>query len=79
LNDNGIRVTVPIINNKGKYVSFEEFSSEDSKTRATYAVRLLKFIPGKLLYDIPYTPSILRECGALLAKVVNALQVRNLS
>jgi Ser/Thr protein kinase RdoA (MazF antagonist) len=70
-------VTVPIINTYAKYVSYEDIWSEDSNSTSTYAVRLLKYIPGIPLYDIPYTPSILRECGAFLAKLTNALQVRN--
>ncbi len=70
-------MTVPIINASGKYVSYEQFWSQDSNSTSTYAVRLLKYIPGKLLNDVPYTPSILRECGAFLAKLTNALEVRN--
>ncbi|CAG2117923.1 unnamed protein product, partial [Medioppia subpectinata] len=37
-------------------------------------VRLLEYVSGQLLRDVPFTPAILTECGQVLAKMTIALQ-----
>lgn len=39
-------------------------------------VRLLTFLPGKILSQVPYTAQLFFELGALVARVDNELRVR---
>ena len=46
----------------------------DTSTKL-YLVRLMTFVPGTTLHSVPYTSSILCECGELLGRIHKALQV----
>ncbi|CAG2182346.1 unnamed protein product, partial [Oppiella nova] len=84
LYNNGFKVTVPQVTTNGKYLSFQDIPSPDERStrddilnegsEGTYGVRLLEFISGKLLKDVPFTPDILTECGQVLAQMTIALQ-----
>ncbi|CAG2178340.1 unnamed protein product, partial [Oppiella nova] len=80
LHNNGFRVSVPQVNTNGKYLSYEEIPSPDGQSvhesplNTAYGVRLLEFISGKLLRDVPFTPQLLTECGQVLAHMTIAIQ-----
>lgn len=38
-------------------------------------VRLLTFLPGKILHQVPYTAQLFFEGGALVARIDNELKV----
>ena len=38
-------------------------------------VRLLTFMPGKILHQVPYTASLLYEIGTFVGKMNNELKV----
>lgn len=40
-----------------------------------HAVRMLTYIPGKLLVEVAYTPSILYDVGRYIGSFENALEV----
>ena len=73
----GINITIPLRNVNNEYVSYEIIKSENQNKNEICAVRLLTFLPGKILCDVEYTPNLLFECGVLLAKLTNSLEVIN--
>ena len=73
----GINTTIPFRNVNNEYVSYEMIKSENQNKNEICAVRLLTFLPGKILCDVEYTPNLLFECGVLLAKLTNSLEVTN--
>ena len=48
---------------------------EDEQSDRVFAVRLLSFVPGKLLRDVPCTAEVLFSLGRYTAKMNKALQV----
>lgn len=46
-----------------------------TKNTSNYIVRLLTFVPGTLLRDVPYTKELLFELGELAGKFDNVLKV----
>jgi hydroxylysine kinase len=81
-------VPVPMKDKNGQLMSFQELkvetkgddwtsnNDEASKTRINkHIVRLLKFIPGKILYDIdPWIPRHFYETGVFVAKMDSSLK-----
>ncbi|CAL4132454.1 unnamed protein product, partial [Meganyctiphanes norvegica] len=78
-------VPKPVKNVNGLYMSAEringaqvdEFIENNDNERAAssrYMVRLLTFVPGKTLYEVPYTAQLFHECGEYIAKMDNVLQ-----
>ena len=80
-------VPMPIKNKNGDYVSLEkfEFSNESDQWQANnedktteykeHLVRILKFIPGKILYDVdPWLPRHFFEAGKFAAEMDEALK-----
>ncbi|XP_054152494.1 hydroxylysine kinase-like [Oppia nitens] len=78
LHNKGFKVTVPVINTNGDYISYEDIPTDGELDQINgqkpYAVRLMEFIPGKPLRYVPFTPSLLTECGLMLAKMTIALK-----
>ncbi|CAG2108399.1 unnamed protein product [Medioppia subpectinata] len=74
----GFEVTVPQLNTCGKYVSFETIPTPDHNSpdnnHEVYGIRLLAYISGQLLRNVSFTPSLLTECGRVLAQMTIALQ-----
>ncbi|CAG2118474.1 unnamed protein product, partial [Medioppia subpectinata] len=59
LYNNGFKVTVPQIDTNGKYVSFEAIPATGQEVIDTaldnhYGVRLLEYVSGQLLRDVPF-------------------------
>jgi hypothetical protein len=52
----------------------------DAQNQSTdqYIVRLLSFVPGKILFSVPYTKELFFQVGELVAKTDLALMVFNL-
>ncbi|RWS02853.1 hydroxylysine kinase-like isoform X2, partial [Dinothrombium tinctorium] len=71
LKQNGLTVPYPIPSKDGKLLVRVRLSE---KSEAENAVRLLTFIPGKLIREVEYTKPLLYEAGKLLAKLTNALE-----
>ncbi|XP_013404836.2 hydroxylysine kinase [Lingula anatina] len=82
VNDEEMQFPVPVKNIHGKYWSKEKLHSQlDENLKETkdipydyYIVRLLLFVPGKILFQVPYTPSILFEAGMLCGEMNKALE-----
>lgn len=69
--DNGVPVPAPIVNHSNPSGVFR-ISIDNSNTE--FAIRLMKYIPGTLLMDIPLTEPVLEDIGknlALSTKVVS--------
>jgi hydroxylysine kinase len=61
----GIVVPEPVSNRHGKLKSFKEFQSG-----VFHMVRVLKFIPGKILYDVDtWTTAIFYQCGGFIGRL----------
>ncbi|XP_013111963.2 hydroxylysine kinase [Stomoxys calcitrans] len=58
----------PVANVNGKYYSVETLSGVD------HIVRLLEYIPGKMLHEVPITNYLLYNCGEYLAQIVKNLK-----
>lgn len=52
-----------------------EVDENENRPARVYAVRLLSFVPGKLLKDVPCTSQLLFSLGRYVAKMHEALQV----
>lgn len=70
--DCGFNVPYPIEDLNGQYVSRIHLKPDSS---AKFAVRLLYFVDGKTLYDVPYTPELLYQTGALVGKLSDVFEV----
>lgn len=60
----------PIANVFGKYFSLETFG------KAQYIVRLLEYLPGKILAEVPPTEHLFYQTGEFVAQFDRALKVR---
>ena len=68
----GLAVPVPVTNLEGDLQSLELL--EGGGTSSKNIVRLLRFIPGKTLYEVdPWTPAHFSQCGEFIAKMDLAL------
>ena len=80
LRKHGFACQVPLRALSGEYTttccltSSDARNEENEKARVN-AVRLLSFVPGKLLKDVPCTPELLFSLGCYVAKMNKALQV----
>lgn len=88
LKEHGFMCPVPIMALNGDYAiqyktSYSETSGAKGKAKGehttvrTYAVRLLSFVPGMLLKDVPCTSYLLFSLGCYIAKMNKALQVNS--
>ena len=85
LSAHGFVCPVPAKSLSGEYTLEWELKSESNGGKENvkekefcvrvYAVRLLSFVPGKLLKDVPCTPGLLFNLGRYVAKMNKALQV----
>ena len=88
MSQHGLEVPVPTLNKNGNYTALEELindnddqwsannevSNDDTK-KSWHIVRLLKFIPGKTLYNIePWLPRHFYEAGIFAAKMDMSLK-----
>ncbi|XP_054152496.1 hydroxylysine kinase-like [Oppia nitens] len=78
LHNNGFKVTVPMVNTNAEYMSYTDIPTDGEldqiNGQKSYAIILMKYIPGKPLRYVPFTPTILTECGLMLAKMTIALK-----
>ena len=86
LKEHGFICPVPIMALNGDYAiqyktSYSETSGAEDKAKGertpvrTYAVRLLRFVPGMLLRDVRCTSYLLFSLGCYIAKMNKALKV----
>ncbi|XP_053627915.2 hydroxylysine kinase-like [Cherax quadricarinatus] len=83
LHARGFRVPKPEKNIHGTYMTLEKLnvSSDESvqnnaneEPSGRYMVKLLTFIEGKILHQVPFTKELFFECGAYLGKLDNELK-----
>ncbi|XP_011879374.1 PREDICTED: hydroxylysine kinase [Vollenhovia emeryi] len=67
LNQRNICCPLPVKNVNGAYYSLETLKSEN--TMEKYAVRLLVYRPGELLYHVKITDELLRKVGGFTARI----------
>ncbi|KAL6266608.1 hypothetical protein P5V15_003453 [Pogonomyrmex californicus] len=67
LNQRNICCPLPVKNVNGAYFSLENLKTEN--TMEKYAVRLLVYRPGELLYHIKITDELLRQVGNFTARI----------
>jgi len=67
LNQRNICCPLPIKNMNGTYYSMETLKSEN--TMEKYAVRLLVYCPGELLYHVKITEELLHKIGNFTARI----------
>ncbi|XP_042219208.1 hydroxylysine kinase-like isoform X2 [Homarus americanus] len=82
LHSRGFNVPKPQKNIHGTHMIIEEINfpvdefvenNEIEKQNNQYLVRLLTFIPGKILHQVLYTTDLAYECGVFIAKLDNEL------
>ncbi|XP_047501616.1 hydroxylysine kinase-like [Penaeus chinensis] len=82
LHSRGINVPKPEKNVHGTYmrrekmeVNVDDFvqNNADESPSGEYMVRMLTFVPGKILHQVKYTSQLFYECGELAAKMDNEL------
>lgn len=66
---NGIECPMPVKNNSGNYFSIEKLVT------GNHVVRLLTFLPGKILLSISHSPRLYYQCGEFAGKVDQILKV----
>ena len=54
---------------------YSYFTDPSKRPHGQNLVRLLSFIPGKILHAVPYKPELMYKVGQTLGKVSKALQV----
>lgn len=75
LHARGIRVPKPERNVTGSHLIFAEISGDKAgEAGGENIVRLLTFLPGKILYQVPYTAQLFFEGGAFVARMDNELK-----
>ncbi|XP_077256032.1 hydroxylysine kinase [Temnothorax americanus] len=67
LNQRDVCCPLPVKNVNGAYFSLETLKSEN--TMEKYAVRLLVYRPGELLYHVKITDELLRKIGSFTARI----------
>jgi len=79
LEKQGFTCQVPLRTLNGELAAIccltSDAASEVNHKARVNAVRLLSFVPGKLLKDVPCTPELLFNLGCYVAKMNKALQV----
>ncbi|TRY69968.1 hypothetical protein TCAL_02332 [Tigriopus californicus] len=77
----GFEVSLPILNKRGQYNSLEELkflSTDDDleeKPMGRNMIRVLRFIPGKTLYEIdPWTVDNFFQCGQYVGRMDQSLK-----
>lgn len=73
LSQNGVECSCPVESIHGSYNVMWRNARDDIEV--TEAVRLLKFVPGKLIKDVPCSPSLLSDLGRFVAKFHRILKV----
>lgn len=68
LKNNSLDVCHPMMDRNGKYVTYHDLPNNN-------AVRLVTFLPGKLLFEIPYTETVLFKTGKLIATLIQTMEV----
>lgn len=71
LNQRGINCPLPVKNVDGLYYSLVTLNVDENTDK--YAVRLLVYQPGELLYRYPITGELFRNVGNFTAKLTNVL------
>lgn len=71
LNKRGINCPLPVKNIDGLYYALVTLNADESTDK--YAVRLLVYQPGQLLYRVPVTEELFRNVGNFTAKLSNVL------
>jgi len=76
VHNQGVAVPVPMLTAEcnGKQVSLT-YEQLDPSSKDRYAIRLLSFIEGILLIEVPYTSEVLENVGRALAKLNIAMSV----
>lgn len=75
LHSRGFNVPKPEKNVTGSYLVHANISDDKAgEMGGENIVRLLTFIPGKILHQVPYTPQLLYESGAFVARMDNELK-----
>ncbi|XP_050691555.1 hydroxylysine kinase-like [Eriocheir sinensis] len=70
----GIKVPKPEKNVTGSHFILSEITGDKAGEEGENLVRLLTFLPGKILSQVPYTAQLFFELGALVARVDNELR-----
>lgn len=71
LNQQGINCPLPVKSINGLYYTLATLNVDEATGK--YAVRLLVYQPGELLYRVPITAELFRKVGNFAAKLSNAL------
>lgn len=71
LNQRGIKCPLPVKNINGLYYTLVTLNVDERSDK--YAVRLLVYQPGELLYRVPITGELFRNVGNFTAKLSNVL------
>lgn len=85
LHSNQFQVPIPLKNINGNFIirthlpplqpnDTDNLNANDSVFKKIYAIRLLKFIPGTILYNVKLDRNLLINCGQYLAKINLALE-----
>ncbi|XP_013379376.1 hydroxylysine kinase [Lingula anatina] len=84
INNTNIQTPLPVRNTSGTFWSKEKLYIEKYEETAIkdktdipfeyYVVRLLTYVPGEVLYTVPYTPDILYQAGNICGGINNALE-----
>ncbi|EFX76488.1 hypothetical protein DAPPUDRAFT_306142 [Daphnia pulex] len=69
----GLPCPRPVKNVDGKSMSLEHLKDAQNQSTDQYIVRLLSFVPGKILFSVPYTKELFFQVGELVAKTDLAL------
>ncbi|XP_060063935.1 hydroxylysine kinase-like [Ylistrum balloti] len=74
--DQGIPTPRLVKNVNGKLMSLERFTSDNKSNKDQVlwcAVRLLEYLPGRILLGVPYTASLLSQIGRITGRLDKAL------
>lgn len=75
LHSRGFKVPKPEKNVHGSHLSYAKISGEEvGEEGGENIVRLLTFIPGKILHQVPTTPQLFYEVGVFTSKMDTALK-----
>ncbi|XP_069140871.1 hydroxylysine kinase-like isoform X2 [Argopecten irradians] len=75
--EKGISTPRPVKNINGELMSLESFPCDQNRSKSEInlqcLVRLLEYIPGRILRGVPYTTSLLTQIGNMTGRLDNAL------
>ncbi|EGD75013.1 hypothetical protein PTSG_07237 [Salpingoeca rosetta] len=66
-------VPLPLASNPNQHIIYKELQRPDGK-KVRHGIRLLAYLPGKLMCEVEHTDAVLADLGASLARMDLALQ-----